>query len=393
MRYQGLIGMVAAAGFAITANGWAIELGSIADSRFQDEPGWTLDGNEMTDTRAKLMNQANFGPGGTVDEAINISDLTGEITYTRLSNFDIFFIGYFQDDDDNRFSEDELVAMGDWVTAGGTMIVTCDSPEQDTVCRVFGPMPSANNASPAVNPTGVGATRPIFDGPFGTPTELQMAGLRRYFEDTGGFSVLAEDQDGNPVVLEALIGDGRVVAFTDVDMISNDTLSDGSGISNDNDRFLGNLVAYLAGEAGETFVLNPGLNANWWVGPSRSGEGAQVEIIRTGEVLTAVVTFYSYNTENEQIFLIAIGTVNGNSANLDVFITDGGLWGDEFDPGLVDEIPFGSGAITSGHCGELTLAVTPNATYLDLGFSAQEWEMIRLAQTPAIPCPLDPVSQ
>lgn len=365
----------------------AIEVGSVTDARFQDEPGWTLDGVEMTETRAKLLDPSNFGLEGTHPEAINITDSFGPVTYTALSTFDIFFIGYFQDDDENAFTADELDAMQDWVADGGTMVITCDSPSQDAVCEAFGPVPSASNASPPVNPTIAGATRPPFDGPFGTPSELNMSGLTRYFEDTGGFMVLAEDQDGNPVVLEALIGQGRVVLFTDVDIISNDTLTEGTGINNDNDRFLANLFAYLANEAGETFFINPGLNGNWWGGPQRSGEGAQLEVIVTGEVFSIILTFYSYDTEGNQIFLIAVGPINGNTAEVDVFITEGGMWGEDFDPADVSETQAGTGTITAFHCGLIRVSLDPNAEYEAQGYTDLEYDMVRLAP-PAGPCPI-----
>jgi hypothetical protein len=385
MRIQGLI---TAAVITFSFNVQAIEVGSVADSRFQDEAGWTLDGSEMTRTRAKLLNPLNFGADGTVPEAINITDLAGPITYTALSTFEVFFIGYFQDDEaDAAFTGDELLAMQNWVSDGGTMVITCDTPEQDAVCEAFGPVPSDTNATPPVVPTVAGATRPPFDGPFGAPAELDMAGLRRYFDDTGGFMVLAEDQAGNPVVLEALFGDGRVVVFTDVDIISNDSLSEGADISNDNDQFLGNLFAYLAEEALETFFINPGLNGNWW-DFTRSGEGAQLEVIINGEVFSVILTFYSYDTNNNQIFLIAIGTINGNMAELDVFITDGGLWGDDFDPGLVQETRFGTGLLSSGNCEAIRLTVEPNPDYQAQGFTAQEFDLGRLG-VPASPCPLE----
>lgn len=388
MRIQGLITAAAFAAATFSVNVQAIDVGSIASSRFDPPIPWTLDGNEMTETRAKLLNPANFGPEGTVQETINITDLNGQITYSSLTAFDVFLIGFIPDDNDNDLTPGELSAMQEWVAAGGTMIITCDSPDNDDVCSAFGPVPSIEDADPPVNPTPAGSIRPPFNGPFGAPTELNMAGLRKYFSDTGGFQVLAEDQLGNPVILEALFGQGRVVILSDVDMISDDTLSPAAGISNDNDRFLANLVTYLANEAIDTFFINPGLNGNWW-DFTRSGEGAQLEVIINGEVFSVLLTFYSYDTENNQIFLVALGDIDGNTSELDVFITDGGLWGPDFDPGLVQESPFGTGTLTAISCEEISLVITPNETYLDLGFVAHQWNMGKLAQNPALPCPLE----
>jgi hypothetical protein len=363
----------------------AIEVGSITNTRFESD--WTLDGSEMTTTRAKLLAAANFGPAGTVTEAIHIIDVAGPIDYTLLSQFDIFFIGYLPDGSANAFSADELQAFQDWVNAGGTMIITCDEANYDAVCAAFGPTPGAS-VTPPVNPTNEGMAHPLFDGPFGMPAELQMWGTQTAFDDAAGFTVLGQDQDSNPVVLESVIGDGRVIVFTDVDIISNNTLSAGTGIANDNDKFLGNLVAYLADEAVETFQINAGLNGNWWYGPGRSGEGAQLEVSDGGGgAVTLVATVYSYDNSGQQIFLIAVGNADGNSADVDVFITEGGLWGQDFDPGLVNESQWGTGTFTSGNCGNVHMQLKPNVAHQIAGFTDLEYDLIRLT-VPLAPCPV-----
>lgn len=382
-------GMLATAfiGLFLSFDIFAIELGSFSTARFNT--GWTLNGNEMVNTRAKLLNPDNFGPEGTVPEAVNITDISGEITYTALSTFNVFFAGYLSDNAEEPITEDEGQAFYDWITDGGTLIITCDDGAHDALCIAFGLNQSGGGdpALPPVNPTATGSTRPIFDGPFGAPTELAMFSNMPYFSDTGGFSVLGEDQSGNPVVLESLIGDGRVVAFTDVDMISDNTLSDGDGIANDNDQFLGNLIAYLNDESQETFFINAGLNGNWWGGPSRSGEGAQLEIVDNGVEYTVVLTFYSYDDEGNQIFMIAVGPINGNTSQLDVFITEGGMWGDDFDPGTVSEDQVGTAVLTAFHCGLIRIAFDPSAEYEALGYSDLEYDFTRLA-TPLAPCPV-----
>jgi len=377
-----LIGMFLFISFDV----FAIEVGSIADSRFGD--GWTLDGSEMVVTRDKLLATANFGPGGTVPEKINITDISGPIDYTVLSQFDVFFIGYLYDSSPNAFSAQELQAFDIWVNAGGTMIVTCDETAYDAVCQSFGPVPSATNANPPINPAGLGVSHPVFDGPFGVPASLEMSGTKKYFDTTAGFTVLARDQDLNPIVLEDQIGSGRVIAFTDVDIISSDTLSEGTGIANDNDKFLGNLFAYLADNAGETFFINAGLNGNWWYGPGRSGEGVQIEASDGGSGdVTVVATIYSYDNSGEQIFLIAVGTAQGNTVNVDVFITEGAVWGNDFDPADVNESQWGTGTFSFSHCGAMHMSLMPNAAYQIAGYTNLSYDLIRLTN-PLAPCPM-----
>jgi len=370
----------------LSFDAFAIEIGSISNTRFPDE--WTLNGDEMTDTRAKLLATSNFGPVGTVPELIRLTELSAPINTTALSTFDIFFIGYLEDGDPDAFSSGELNAFEIWVEAGGTMIITCDEDDYDAVCEQFGPIPSNSNAAPPAIPTDAGMMHPIFDGPFGTVSELGMFGTRKYFENTAGFTVLAEDQSGNPIVLEGQVGAGRVIVFTDVDMISNDGLSDGPGISNDNDRFLGNLIAYLADEAVETFFINAGINGNWWNGPDRSGEGVQLEVIISGGELAVVATFYTYDTDGNQIFLIAIGSASGNVADLSVFITEGPMWGEAFDPDDVVEAGWGSGTLTLSSCNTAHISLVPNAQQQALGYTNLAYDLFRLT-VPAMPCPIN----
>jgi hypothetical protein len=385
MPTKGLIA-VALITSALSFDAMAIELGSFSTERFNT--AWTLDGIFMENSRAKLLNPNNFGPQGTVPESINITDVSGEITYTALSPFNVFFSGYLPDNAAQPITEDEGQAFFDWVSAGGTLIITCDDNDHDSMCIAFGLQESASSAVDPVEPTVAGANRPLFDGPFGTPTSLDMASNQPYFTGIGGFSVLAEDQNGDPVVLESVFGDGRVVAFTDVDMVSDSTLSDGSGILNDNDQFWGNLIAYLNDESDETFFVNAGLNGNWWGGPSRNGEGAQLEIVDNGVDYVVVLTFYSYDSEGNQIFLIAVGNIEeGNTTELDVFITEGGMWGPDFDPSDVTEDQVGTAVLTAYHCGLINIAFDPNTEYEALGYEDLEYDFTRLA-TPIAPCPV-----
>lgn len=139
----------------------------------------------------------------------------------------------------------------------------------------------------------------------------------------------------------------------------------------------------------EEFPINAGLNGNWWNGLARSGEGAQIDVADGGSgTLILVATVYSYDTMGNQIFLIAVGTANGDTAEVDVFITEGGMWGDNFDPALVIESQWGTGTFTASSCGAMHMSLKPNAGYMALGYTDLEYNLIRLT-TPAIACPLE----
>lgn len=253
---------VAMLALCATAAGQALRIGSVTNARFGQN--WTLDGPQMANTRAKLLNTTNFGAGGTVPKANLITDTAGavgSVDASLLANFDVFFIGWFNDPNVNAFTPAELTAMQTWVNGGGTMIITCDDNTHDAVCAAFGH--PATSGSPGINPivpTATGASHPLFSGPFGTVTAINEVGTQGAFTSTAGATVLAQDSTPGtplPVVLVQQIGAGHVVFLADVDLIANG-LSAGATITNQNDRFLGNLFAFVGGfAAAPAPVLQP----------------------------------------------------------------------------------------------------------------------------------------
>jgi hypothetical protein len=136
------------------------------------------------------------------------------------------------------------------------------------------------------------------------------------------------------------------------------------------------------------FTINAGLNGNWWNGLDRNGEGAQIEVAAGSDGTPVfVATMYSYDTMGKQIFLIAVGPVNGNSADVEVFITEGGMWGDDFNPALVNETQWGTGTFSADDCSTIHMALMPNAEFQALGYTDLAYDLMRLT-TPAIPCPI-----
>ena len=138
----------------------------------------------------------------------------------------------------------------------------------------------------------------------------------------------------------------------------------------------------------EGINMNAGLNGNWWNGLARNGEGAQIEVADAGDGgLLLVVTIYSYDSLGNQIFLVAVGPVSGSTAEVDVFITEGGTWGEAFDPAAVNETQWGTGMFMANSCGSISMALMPNAEFQGKGYSDLEYDLVRLT-TPVLPCPL-----
>lgn len=142
----------------------------------------------------------------------------------------------------------------------------------------------------------------------------------------------------------------------------------------------------ISAQTGE-FWLNAGLNGNWWNGPARNGEGVQIEVADAGDGnLVFVATVYAYDTMGNQIFLVAVGPVAGNRTEVEVFITEGGMWGDDFDPDRVSEIEWGTGVFTASSCDAMHMVLMPNVEFQAEGYTDLEYDLVRLT-TPMIACP------
>ena len=271
---------------AVAVIGTPLRVGSVADARFGT--AWTLDGSELANTRAKLLNPANFGVGGTFQRPISITDTAatpGSIDAGLLAAYDVFFIGFLDDGNANAFTAAELTALQTWVTGGGTLIVTCDDPGHDAVCASFGYAVQ----EPAVNPetpVGAGVGHPIFAGPFGAVPTFDMAGNQGFFTTTAGATVLAQDSTAQPVFLFKAIGAGRVILFADVNIIGGfGGTSDGATITTNNDRVLGNLFAFAGSPTPR--LTNLSTRAQAGLGPDQviagltiGGETAKTVLIR-----------------------------------------------------------------------------------------------------------------
>ena len=56
-------------------------------------------------------------------------------------------------------------------------------------------------------------------------------------------------------------------------------------------------------------------------------------------------------------------TPEGNSVQVDVFITDGGLWGANFDPTDINETEWGSGSFAVNDRDRVNMTLLPSAVY------------------------------
>ena len=150
---------------------------------------------------------------------------------------------------------------------------------------------------------------------------------------------------------------------------------------------IADLMAFLQ-EAGNTgFAMNPGLTGTWWNGPDRNGEGLLFEVALSNDQLYMFATLYSYGSTGEQVWLIAQGVVNGNMADVEVFITDGPSWGEDYNPANFNATPWGSGSFLFTSCTSGSMSLQPNSAMQAMGFTALAYDLRRDLLTSGIACP------
>jgi len=132
--------------------------------------------------------------------------------------------------------------------------------------------------------------------------------------------------------------------------------------------------------------MNAGINGNWYGGPERNFEGFQLEVAAQNDGLVLVVSFYTYDTMGNQIWLFGVGPVDGDTAEVDVFVYDGPTWGEGFNSADANEQPWGTGVFTASSCGSVSMMLSPNTDAQALGFTELAYDLVRVT-TPAMPCP------
>jgi hypothetical protein len=91
----------------------------------------------------------------------------------------------------------------------------------------------------------------------------------------------------------------------------------------------------------------PGISGQWFE-PSRSGQGWFLQEVAPGQLFTA---WYSYDAAGNQFWLVGSGEIDNGVARFDEMLRPiGTSFGDAFDPGAVELLPWGSLTITFSDC-------------------------------------------
>ena len=135
--------------------------------------------------------------------------------------------------------------------------------------------------------------------------------------------------------------------------------------------------------------LNPGLSGHWWGGLSRDGEGFLLDFSYSQGVLVLVASFYTYDSEGNQVWLIASGPANaGTTATVDVFLTSGPAWGADYDPAAVVRTPWGTADFEFLTCDGGTVMLMPNMDMQGMGYADFGYDLNREITESGISCPI-----
>lgn len=155
------------------------------------------------------------------------------------------------------------------------------------------------------------------------------------------------------------------------------------------------LMLYLQEYVNDSNDVNIGITGAFsgtWFLEERNGEGFLIDVApnmvdgdQDGWLMVA--TYYTYDGLGNQVWLIGSAVIEDETVTVPVQITDGGVFGTQFDPMAVNRIDWGTLEFSFSSCWRGHLSATPNADMLNagLGFEAVEFDIERL--TPPGVCP------
>jgi hypothetical protein len=209
----------------------------------------------MIDARAKLLNADNFGMYGYTQAKVNITDafaVQGSMTQTALNNLstDMLFIGSFNKTilgAANGFTPNEINEVYNWSLGNNKTVFLFESgADWSSFFSKWGyevtPEVSNPNKQFAANST-LDVSKKIFNGPFRNVAGFnQGGGLQGYFSKMPSNAiVLAVNNSNKPVLVFDCNTKDIICADTDA-VTALGGITAGNVVTNDNDRFLANLI-------------------------------------------------------------------------------------------------------------------------------------------------------
>jgi hypothetical protein len=136
-------------------------------------------------------------------------------------------------------------ALVEWVEEGGILFHAM-GPDGGTLAEALGPWMRTRP------PGGVGVDAVPAPGPEAgrlTGGDLRVPGVRRVFVDAGDAQVILATEAGEPVVMVAEVGEGRVVAWSDAALLGNAALRESPAAATPAIRALADAAASVPGGA------------------------------------------------------------------------------------------------------------------------------------------------
>ncbi|MGI9432293.1 MAG: hypothetical protein ACR2PQ_08775 [Myxococcota bacterium] len=193
------------------ASSAALTAVTLDESRVGDVEGLNLNfaaGEAFAAARAALLEPANFGPGGIVEEPIDLATVAG-FDDTSLATADLVVWN------GGTLEEAELAALGRFVACGGAVIAF-----QNAAASHFGPLfgADAGATTGTASASTSQADSPVTAGPFGTltPATVFPTGFAGSFgANLGATGVAAAINDVGTLAASFTLGAGTAVVFTD----------------------------------------------------------------------------------------------------------------------------------------------------------------------------------
>ena len=92
-----------------------------------------------------------------------------------------------------------------------------------------------------------------------------------------------------------------------------------------------------------------------WHDPSKSGQGFLLEIIRSNNQKKALTTWFTFDVNGNQYWLIGVGDIQGQRINFEMLLPQGGKFGNAHDPSNMSNIYWGDVTFNFTNCNKGTV--------------------------------------
>ncbi len=150
---------------------------------------------------------------------------------------------------------------------------------------------------------------------------------------------------------------------------------------------IADMLLYLQKLGGTGFAINSGLSGHWWNGAARDGEGFlfDASLDSAGNIIL-IATLYTYDGMGNQVWLSGASLpIDGNTTEINLFITEGAMWGADFDKDDVVRTLWGTATFTFTSCSAGHISLVPDMS--QPGFTDLEYDINRALLIPDVTCP------